>query len=552
MKKYLKEVVSKPTPQQEKARSDQVQTHEGGYVWNIDVWGRLNRFLVLGSEGGSYYVGERELTKQNVDGIIEAIDTDYRKAIDIIADVSHSGRAPSNDPAIFALALAASYNRKSSDPKDKATRAYALSKVNDVCRIGTHIFTFAEYAQAMRGWGRGLRDAIGNWYLEKSPMRLAYQLVKYRQRVGWTHHDLLRKSHPKSQSDAHSYLFGWLKDKGDMHVAPDTDWGNFINAYEAARTETDVGKLAKIITDNNLPREAIPTQFLNKPEIWEALLQSMPATAMIRNLGNMTRHGLLTPTSDSTRLVVDKLGNGGWLKRSRVHPIAVLNALTIYRLGRRLRGKRGERTRADYSKGTDWIPVPAVMNALDSAFYTTFENSETTNKRLLLALDVSSSMSWSFIAGTALSPSRATAAMALVTAKTEPFYQTVAFKHNISHIDITGNMRLQDAIRLVEDVQFGGTDCSLPMTYAIDNNLEIDTFIVYTDSETGTAYGRPHPFQELQRYRDHSGINAQLIVVGMLSNDITLADPQDGNMLDVVGFDAAVPRIMSEFILGRV
>ena len=31
---------------------------------------------------------------------------------------------------------------------------------------------------------------------------------------------------------------------------------------------------------------------------------------------------------------------------------------------------------------------------------------------------------------------------------------------------------------------FGGTDCSLPMTYALANRWEVDTFIVLTDNET--------------------------------------------------------------------
>ena len=554
MKKYLNEVTSKLTPQGEKApgRPEQILDNEGGFVWGIDVWGRLNRFLILGSEGGSYYASERNLTKQNVDSIVQALGDDYKKAIDIIVDVSHSGRAPSNDPAIFALAMAASYNRTSSDPADQAVRAYALSKVNNVCRIGTHIFTFAQYIQNMRGWGRGLRNAIGNWYLGRSPKKLAYQLVKYRQRGGWSHRDLLRKAHPNTILDGHDYLFKWVTQPDKAAQAPPTDWGRFIGAFEQAKTETDENKLVKLIIDNGLPREAIPTKFLSKPKIWDAMLPSMPATAMIRNLGNMTRHGLLTPTSSATQWVVTKLGQQDWLRKSRVHPITVLNALTVYRLGRRLRGRRGEASRADYSVGSDWIPVPAITIQLDKAFYATFDSVEPTNKRLLLALDVSSSMAWWFIAGTGLSPSKATAAMALVTAKTEPFYQTVAFKNEISHIDITGDMRLQDAIRLVEDVQFGGTDCSLPMTYAIDNNLEIDTFIVYTDNETGTSYSRPHPFQELQRYREKSGINAKLIVVGMLANQFSIADPQDGGMLDVVGFDTRVPTIMNDFIRGRV
>ena len=37
----------------------------GGFAWAVDAWTRLRRFLVLGSEGGSYYASEWSLTREN-------------------------------------------------------------------------------------------------------------------------------------------------------------------------------------------------------------------------------------------------------------------------------------------------------------------------------------------------------------------------------------------------------------------------------------------------------------------------------------------------------
>lgn len=53
-----------------------------------------------------------------------------------------------------------------------------------------------------------------------------------------------------------------------------------------------------------------------------------------------------------------------------------------------------------------------------------------------------------------------------------------------------------------------------------------------------------------RRYRDASGIPAKLIVVGMVSNGFSIADPNDGGMMDVVGFDTAAPAMMADFIRG--
>ena len=77
----------------------------GGYSWQVDDWTRFDRFLILGAEGGTYYIGERDLVKQNHDAIVRCIKADGVRAVKRIVEISDSGRAPKNDPAIFALAL---------------------------------------------------------------------------------------------------------------------------------------------------------------------------------------------------------------------------------------------------------------------------------------------------------------------------------------------------------------------------------------------------------------------------------------------------------------
>ena len=60
------------------------------------------------------------------------------------------------------------------------------------------------------------------------------------------------------------------------------------------------------------------------------------------------------------------------------------------------------------------------------------------------------------------------------------------------------------------------------------------------------------PAQALRQYRATMGIPAKMIVLGMTSNGFSIADPDDAGMLDVVGFDPAVPQLMSDFVMGEV
>lgn len=554
MKQYLKKATQhkNQTPQNMPIPgSKQKPNSAGGYTWEIDVWQRLQRFLILGSEGGSYYATEYHLTLENASAVKTCIETDGVRAVNEIVAVSDSGRAPKNDPAIFALAMAASLG-------DDDTRRAALNALPKVCRIGTHLFSFADTIKHMRGWGRGLRRAIGNWYTDKAGQRMAYQLVKYRQRNGWTHTDTLRLSHPKPSDETQQRLFRWVTHWDDALWAhepspPDDEALAFIWAFERAQEAKQLSTILNLIETYRLPREALPTEWLNHADVWAALLQDMPMTAMIRNLGVMSKVGLLKPMSDAAKLVNERLRDAERLRKARVHPIAVLAAQRVYAGGTALKGRamRYSYYYQPIEKNKDWQPVPTVVDALDDAFYLAFDNVEPTNQRTMLALDVSGSMDGGMIAGVpGLTPREGSAAMAMVTARTEPNYMFTAFSSQMQPVNLSASMRLKDVVDTLSAIPMGGTDCALPMLHAEKHKIAIDTFIVYTDNQTW--FGKIHPSQALQQYRQTMGIAAKLVVVGMVSNRFSIADPDDGGMLDVVGFDTAAPNLIADFARGNL
>ena len=497
----------------------QVPNSAAGFAWAVDDWARLRRFLILGSEGGSYYANEAKLTRRNAQAVERCLAEDGPRAVAEIVRVSDEGRAPKNDPALFVLAMAAGV-------KDEATRKAALAALPQVCRTGTHLFRFATFVEGFRGWGRSLRRAVGLWYSALPPDALAYQAVKYRQREGISHRDLLRLSHPAGRvsagnpqlnvSDEHARLFEWIVRGGDVDGLP-----RLVEGFVRAQAARSAKEAAALVREYGLPREAVQPEHLTSTEVWQALLVDMPMTAMIRNLATMTRIGVLEPRSDATVKVLAQLGDGERLRRARVHPIAVLAALRTYASG------RGARSRGE------WKPLGKIVDALDAAFYASFGNVEPAGTRLLLALDVSGSMTYGHVAGVpSLTPRDASAALALVTAATEPDYEVVGFyagrggfskrgravhagyKDGLTPLAISPRQRLEDAVRTVTNLPFGGTDCALPMLYAQALEREIDAFVIYTDSETWA--GEVHPAEALRDYRRASGIDARLVVVGMV------------------------------------
>lgn len=529
------------TPQSEPIPgSGQVPNSAGGYAWAITLWDRLDRFLVLGSEGGTYYAGERKLTLENAHAVADCLAQDGPRVVARVVEMSESGRAPRNDPALFVLAMAAGLG-------DEPTRAAALAALPRVARTGTHLFHWLRYVRGFRGWGRGVRRAVAGWYTQKPPRELAYQLLKYPSRDGWSHRDALRLAHPKPVSDEQKVLFARAVSREREPVEGEGAALALVRAADRlhAEAEMDPRQAARVIRDNRLTREMVPTHLLAHPVVWEALLEEMPLTALIRSLAVMTRVGVLGPGSRASHAVARRLADAGALKRARVHPVQVLSALRTYASGR---GVRGQET---------WTPVARVVDALDAAFYLAFGAVEPARKRMMLALDVSGSMAARVLGMDHLSCREASAAMALVTAATEPEHFFTAFTQGsyrsmhpglpsgLSPLAITPRQRLDDVVRSISGIPFGGTDCALPMIEAEKHRWPVDVFVVYTDNETWA--GNVHPAQALRRYRERMGIAARLVVVAMASNGFSIADPEDAGMLDVVGFDAAAPQLIADF-----
>jgi 60 kDa SS-A/Ro ribonucleoprotein len=533
---YARHLVPAHAPQTAPAREDQVEGSAGGFVFAVDAWARLDRFLVLGCEGGTYYASERAMTEDNARVVVECLALDASRTVARIVEMSTSGRAPKNDPAIFALALAASLG-------DAAQKAVALEAMPRVCRTGTHLFQFVRDVRAFRSWGRGLRSAVARWYNGLSSDKLALHVAKYGQRAGYTHRDLLRLAHARPATPAHDAVFRWVTGGGAEALGRPSKRGpalerstlpSLLVAFEAVRAAKTAREVAALVRAHRLTHEMIPSEWKGDVSVWRALLDEMPLTALVRNLGKMTAVGLLRPLAEATRVATELLRSTRRLRLSRLHPLSLLAALKVYAQGHGERGK------------LRWTPVPQISEALEDAFYASFGLLEPTHKRHLLALDVSGSMTCGEIAGMAgITPRIASAAMAMVTARTEREHHLLGFSHELVPLGVSPRSKLEETVRAIEAVPMGGTDCALPMLHAAKQKMLVDTFVVYTDSETWS--GAVHPFRALRDYRQATGIPAKLVVVGLTATRFSIADPDDAGMLDVVGFDAAAPSLMAQF-----
>lgn len=541
MKKYSDHFRPRKTPQTQPIPGKKMVANDGGgYGFKVSPENQLDRFLILGTEGGTYYVNERKLTIDNVTNVLSCIKADGKRVVDRITTISDEGRAPKNSPALFALALCTS-----PEYADLETRRHAFNVLPKVARTSTHLFEFVDYMQNYRGWGSLAQSGVQNWYQDKDPSRLEYQMVKYRQRGGWTHNDVLRLAKPVPITSLHDDLYGFAKTGKTKNPS-----FRLIEGYKRISQANTAKEAAALVYEYKLPMEAVPTDFRNSPLVWDALINHLPITATIRNLRNMAKADFMVPFSEASKIVADRISDADIIRKGRVHPIQFLNALMNYPVGAtRIDTGGGGWGGNITTAGDHWKVDKDVVAALNAGFHLGFQTIKPTGKRIMIALDISGSMTWHWCAGMkGVTPREASAALALVTANVEPNHFIGVFSRKFHQFTgIHAGMSLDAAIKAVSNLDFGSTNISAPMEWAAKNNLAVDAISCYTDNDTNHG-GSGHPSQVIKDYRNKFGIPTRFISVAMEANGTTVADPDDPGMLDIAGFDTATPKVISEFM----
>ena len=601
--------VTQPIPGRE---AEMRPNRGGGYGFTVDWKTHLTRILILGSDNG-YYSSRDFNTAEAINSIRHYHDQGHGvEMVELVRDVYLSGRASKQDPTFTIMAFLCR-------SPELQVRKQAFELVIQL-RTFSQLCTFLKYYQVAgqsKGWGRLPKESIKNWITKQDARSLSYQVFKYLSREGWTFRDLLRCIHidPKGVDPSTQTVLRLLAKYGSKNMTNDEafagalDYGQEIGAspneieyltgirFLKTCSENDEGainKIVELIGKHNYTREFLPTWALKEPTVWRALLFggqkiTMPFTALIRNLGNLTTRSLFDDEQLVT-LVAEHIQNEEVVRKSKIHPATIAIAWKQYMVGH---GDKGS---------SNWIPVRQIVDALEKAIHLAFANVQPTGKKILHAFDGSGSMTCPMNGVLpCMTSAEAVGLLGLVCSNTEDpntqqyvvfssqrgvFSQQIGSHCGLRPVPFTPGMNLNNASRITQITDWGSTDCSLPIEKAIiDFKTKYDTlapitkqefqqalsnenkqtcetilrslgvflpevFIIYTDNDVNS--GKRQPSLALKEYRQLTGIPAKMAVVATQSSRVSIADPKDAHMLDFTGFDSALPSLLHDFIADEI
>lgn len=533
-------------------KADMIRNPEGGYVFRKDVWTRLSDFLVLGTEGGTYYADERTHTYQNIESVWAALLDDGPRAVQMAVDYStgRPPRAPRNHPALYVVA----YALAAGNLDTKRAAAVAVPKVARTTDHLAQLFGYWKQFSSKPG-GRGgagrapvgansraVRRAWINWFTARPPEQVAYTLLKARSRKTGAGEDfspghLLSLVRPVPSNGAEQALYALATGrKTPMEVS-----GYFVAAksfYEAQLADTPA-RAIKAINAYHVPWEFLPDAVLKDARVWQALVPHLGMTALIRNLARMTGLGVFGPFSESTGQAVDRLTSQAELHRGRIHPFDLLLARLVYDTGHAQPNLK--------APARTWSPNGHIVDALGRAYNLAVQVADKSPGRLVVAVDSSGSMGQTVQHGGSTIGScyhLGTAIAATLMRSFDGDCYPVEFDSSCRPSKLRAGMSLGEIYSLRHDG--GATDCSAPIEWALRNNVVCDAFVLITDNVTWS--GNRHTTKVLEDYRRSINPAARVIVSAMVANGYSVADPTDPGVINVAGFDSSLPTLIAGYM----
>ena len=559
------------------------------FVYKLALKDYIMRILVLGSRANKYDQRTKKLAAEDIAYVEAQIKAGRGEDIlKIVEEVYENSRAPKFDNTFMLLAMLC----RSESAVIKRLSLQVLEKFRTI----SHLYSWKNFhadipnpisGEKSKGFGRAVKRHLNDWILayREKPMDLAYQITKYQTREGWSFKNLLQCAHvstttgddrglskklinvnnvPPSEIDL---VLRYAVNGFDAMAVLAKKWGlhtvapiyTYLEAvYDAKHCTVEQKKsLIDLVYQHKLTREQVPSWALAETDVLTALLVNerkskitMPLTALLRNLGNMTMHDVYDDPF-IVELVCRHLVNPQTIQYSRIHPVAVLTAWFTYRSGS---GNKGSNT---------WRPEPTIVKTLEEMFYLSFRNVEPTGKRICFLIDCSGSMgSPSLCEG--VSNAEAAALLAMIFARSEtdgkdsPDHSFYLFTSKNDYygrgatglIDVSdvidAKAPLQTVLYAVQRSDWGTTDISMGILEALKYKRKYDAFVVITDNDVNSGI---KPSEAMKQYRVGMKMpHTKLVVVATQGTDYTIADPDDPLMMDMCGFDSHGPKILQDFI----
>ncbi|XP_076232684.1 RNA-binding protein RO60 [Calliopsis andreniformis] len=533
---------------------------------------RFGQFLFVGKEYADYQPGNwfvhDYFMARNVSSIEELAENPEKQLlpIQIITKAFESNLVPHPETIVFALAVCCRQT------KSESLRHAAYAALNKICASPEHFILFIKFASQIskqneldatrsskHGWGQGLRKAVNNWYLSKTPMELAKCVTRYKGRYGWKHKDIIKLSHPVSKNPEIEVILKYIihgleeikKSYGEDSALSEII--EYIEHVEDFKHCTDEIRAAGLLEIYKLTLDHVPGHLLKSKEVWNALISSMNLSLLLNNLQRIHNLELLKQNSPTVSKIVDRITSEEHITRDKVHPALVLITIRNYENSGKPLTYEKRKIKEQFDKPLPTPPKPnsKIIDALYKMLNLSFNHLQPTGLRYMVTINMNKVMldTHTWRSGN-VTGAEAGCMIALALLRCEKHVTVATFKNvGIHPVGLDKTASFGQAMRRLQQMPVGTVNLGKPMAWAAYQNNKYDVFINVVDQ----IFDKSDTSEEaLQAYRLKVKLpNTKLINCAVCSSSSyrqTLKTfKRDKTILTINGFDATVPILIQAF-----
>ncbi|XP_066247165.1 RNA-binding protein RO60-like isoform X2 [Euwallacea similis] len=532
---------------------------------------KLKRMIYLNHIDPHFYIGDPDkyqldMSLSRHDTMCQIIESDLREFFFVLDIANKDVNLPRRSIIFFIL------GKLIGTPELKPEQNQKISaKITELIQSSEDLFNFVKYYTKWKPASKipsSVQKIIRRFYTNKTPNELANCVAEVQGMYKWSHKDLIKLAHFKSDSPLKNTVINYILTGKSSDKASEEELKvlDKIKSSDELRKTKESVDAVPILTTHKFSIHQVPSSLQQNFDVWSAAIQNMSISQILPYLLKLYKHSFLKSGSTISNYLLDLFTNP--MQINNVYPMEVFIYMKRFEKGGKpmdvklIQYLQEEKklSEADLKKAQSRpeIKCPHIVNALNKGFDLACSNFVPTNKRYMVTIDVTAEAKRAHCIGSKfLSLQEAAVAFAIFLLRVEKDVIIATFKDDkIDLLSAGKKVSFMDLLKKVTEQKSAYSWLYSPVEWASSEKKHVDVFVNFIHNSYANKIPKEKnltkaKYEPIVKYRSKVNLpNSKILNFAPAERNITLYGETPSNVLDILGFDTMACRVAECFFRG--
>lgn len=532
---------------------------------------QLKRIIYLNNAACHFFVGDPDTYQLDISearrtSITQSIENKLQEMFSVLDAASADKNLPRRSIIFLVLGKLMHWENITPELKSKIT-----AKVLELCQSDEEFFCFIKYYTQLRRQNKmpsSVEKLVRKFYMKKTPLELAQSVAKFNGLHKWSHKDLIKLAHVKSDTPLKNVVINYIltRKPTDKETEEQQKILDIIKKSDELRSTQEPVNAIPILSELKLTIQQVSPSLRQNGEIWAASLENMSIQEILPCLGKLYKLGLLKPNTTVTNYLTNLLTDSEKIKASGVHPVEVFTFMKRLEKGGKpmdpklLNHLKNEKklSEEDIKKAKTRTEAKCshILSALLKCFNLACSNVPSTNKRYFVTIDVTEKAKNALCTGNkVLTLLEAAVVYTILLLRVEKDVVIATYKDDkINLISVEKKISFSD---LLEKVKAQSSEYSLifsPIEWATSEKKHVDVFVNFIHNDHASSVPKEKKQSKIDsiiKYRTKVNLpKTKLINFAVVNRSMPVFVDKPPSVLDILGFDVTACKVAECFSRG--